>query len=273
MSEVRAALAIAKKDIRSFSRYRIAVASTVFTPLYQFIIPAFLFGAAFAVNGRQAGLSATLGTEDLPGFIFLGGLVGGLISIAFWGIAFSLRNEMDMGTLEPSWLTPTRHGTFIVGRALGGMFWFVLSQVALFAFGIWFLGLRLRPEMLLAVPAVFLAILAMVGIAYILAAIVLLIREANFFVDTMQFVVGMLSGTAFPVTLLPGVLQPIALALPTTYAIDILRAQALGSRPIFDVRLEYAVLVALTIVTFPLGRWAFGRAEVTMRRRGMLAQY
>src|SRR5438093_8778061 len=72
MGELRAAIAVARKDIRSFSRYRIAVAGTVFTPLYQFIIPAFLFGAAFAVNGRQAGLSATLGTEDLPGFIFLG---------------------------------------------------------------------------------------------------------------------------------------------------------------------------------------------------------
>lgn len=273
MGDLRAAFAIAKKDVRSFSRYRVAVASTVFTPLYQFIIPAFLFGAAFAVNGRQAGLSATLGTEDLPGFIFVGGLIGGLISIAFWGIAFSIRNEMDMGTLEPSWLTPTRHETFIIGRALGGMFWFVLSQAALFGFGIWFLGLRLRAEMVLAFPAVLLAVVAMVGIAYLLAAIVLLIREANFFVDTMQFVVGMMSGTAFPVTLLPGVLQPVALALPTTYAIDILRSQALGSRPIFDIRLEYLVLVLLTAVTYPVGRWAFGRAELTMRRRGMLAQY
>ena len=273
MGELRAAFAIARKDIRSFSRYPVAVASTVFTPLYQFVIPAFLFGAAFAVNGRQAGLSATLGTEDLPGFIFLGGLVGGLISIAFWGIAFSLRSEMDMGTLEPSWLTPTHHETLVIGRALGSMFWFVLSQAALFAIGIWLLGLRLRAEMLLALPALVLAVLAMVGIAYLLAAVVLLIREANFFVDTMQFAVGTMSGTAFPVTLLPGVLQPVALALPTTYAIDILRSQALGSRPLFDTGLEYVVLVVLTALTYPLGRWAFARAERTVRRRGMLAQY
>src|SRR5436190_17741220 len=158
MGDIRAALAVARKDIRSFSRYRIAVAGTVFTPLYQFVIPAFLFGAAFAVNGRQPGLSATLGTDDLPGFIFLGGLIGGLISIAFWGIAFSLRNEMDMGTLEPSWLTPTRHETFIIGRALGSLFWFALSQIALFAFGVIALGLRLRLEMLVALPAVLCAI-------------------------------------------------------------------------------------------------------------------
>jgi len=26
-------------------------------------------------------------------------------------------------------------------------------------------------------------------------------------------------------------------------------------------------------VTYPIGRWAFGRAESTMRRRGILAQY
>ena len=71
MGEIRAAFAIARKDVRGFSRYRIAVASTVFTPLYQFIIPAFLFGAAFAVNGKATGLAATLGTDDLPGFIFL----------------------------------------------------------------------------------------------------------------------------------------------------------------------------------------------------------
>jgi ABC-type polysaccharide/polyol phosphate export permease len=113
----------------------------------------------------------------------------------------------------------------------------------------------------------------MVGVAYLLAGIVLLIREANFFVDTANFLFGMLSGTAFPVTLLPGVLQPIAFALPTTYAIDILRVQALGARPLFDPALEYLVLIALTVVSYPLGRWVFARAEEAVRRRGMLAQY
>ena len=273
MGEIRAAFAIARKEIRGFSRYRIAVASTVFTPLYQFIIPAFLFGAAFAVNGRAVGLATTLGTDDLPGFIFFGGLIGGLIGMAFWGVAFSIRMEMDTGTLEPTWLTPTHHETLVIGRALSSLFWFAISQVALFAFGVWVLGLRLRLEILLALPAVVCAILAMVGIAYLLAGIVLLIREANFFVDTANFLFGMLSGTAFPVTLLPGVLQPIAFALPTTYAIDILRVQALGARPLFDPALEYLVLIGLTLVSYPLGRWVFARAEQAMRRRGMLAQY
>jgi len=33
------------------------------------------------------------------------------------------------------------------------------------------------------------------------------------------------------------------------------------------------VLIGLTLVSYPLGRWVFARAEQAMRRRGMLAQY
>jgi ABC-2 type transport system permease protein len=273
MDDLRSALAIARKDIRHLSRYRIALASMVFTPLYQFVVPAFLFGAAFAVNGRSTGLAATLGTDDLPGFIFMGGVIAGIVSTAFWGMAMSIRNEMDMGTLEPTWLTPTRHETMVIGRALGGMVWFVGSQVVLFAFGVAFLGLHLRLQMLLALPAVILAVFAMIGIAYMLAAIVLLLREANFFIDTVNFLFITMTGAQFPVTVLPGVLQPIAMLLPTTYAVDLLRMEALGARTLFDPVLEYALLIAGVALCYPLGRWVFAKAERTMRRRGMLAQY
>jgi len=54
---------------------------------------------------------------------------------------------------------------------------------------------------------------------------------------------------------------------------DHLRVQALGARPLFDPALEYLVLIGLTLVSYPLGRWVFARAEQAMRRRGMLAQY
>lgn len=273
MDELRAALAIGKKELIVFSRYRIAIASQIFTPLYQGVIPAFLFGAAFAVGGRVVGLEATIGTDNLAGFIFLGGVIGGLVATAFWAMGMGLRNEMDQGTLEATWLTPTRHETLIVGRALGGLVWFVLSQVILFGIGIGFFGLRFSPEIVYALPALAVATVGMVGVAYILAAIVLLIREANFFIDTTNFLFGIASGVAFPVMLLPGVFQPIAFALPTTYAMDILRQHAIGSRPAVDPVLEYAGLILTTAALFPIGRWAFARAERTMRRRGMLSQY
>jgi ABC-2 type transport system permease protein len=238
MDELRAALAIARKDIRNASRYRFQIASSIFTPLYQGVLPALLFGASFAVAGRVVGLEKTIGTADLTGFIFLGGVMSGLVATAFWAMAMSIRNEMEAGTLEPTWLTPTSRETIVLGRALGGLVWFAFSQIAIFAIGIAFFGLRFRPEIALALPALAIAIVAMVGVAYLLAAVVLLIKEANFFIDCTNFLFGVAIGAAFPVTLLPGVLQPFAYALPPTYAMDLIRQQGLGTRPLFDPALE-----------------------------------
>ena len=273
MDELRAALAIAKKDLVVLSRYRIAVVSQIFTPLYQGVIPAFLFGASFAVGGRVVGLESSIGTANLAGFIFLGGVIAGLVATSFWAMAMGLRNEMDSGTLEPVWLTPTRHETLVIGRAVGGMVWFLVSQVVLFAIGIAFFGLRFDAGIVKAVPAFLVAVVGMVGVAYLLAAIVLIIRDGNFFIDCTNFLFSTASGAAFPVTLLPGVLQPVALALPTTYAMDLLRQNAIGARPLFDPAIEYVVLIATTALAFPIGLWAFARAERRMRIHGTLAQY
>lgn len=273
MGELRAAVAVARKDIRNMSRYRFSVAASVFTPLYQGVLPALLFGASFAVGGRVVGLEKTIGTADLAGFIFLGGTVSGLVATAFWAMAMSFRNEMEAGTLEPTWLTPTARETLVLGRALGGMFWFVFGQIGIFAIGIVFFGLRFRLEALYAVPALIIASIALVGVAYLLAGIVLSIRDANLFIDCANFLFATASGAAFPVLLLPGVLQPIAFALPTTYAMDILRQQALGTRPLLDPVLEYAALIGTTIVAFPIGLWAFRAADRRIRRLGSINQY
>jgi hypothetical protein len=54
---------------------------------------------------------------------------------------------------------------------------------------------------------------------------------------------------------------------------DLLRQHALGARPLFDPALEYVGLIATTLLVFPVGRWAFARAERAMRIRGTLGQY
>ena len=273
MDELRAALAIARKDIRNVSRYRFQVASSIFTPLYQGVLPGLLFGASFAVGGKVVGLDKTIGTADLAGFIFMGGVISALVATAFWAIAMSFRNEMEMGTLEPTWLTPTSRETLVIGRALGGLFWFAFGQIAIFIVGIAFFGLRIRLETLFAIPAILIAMLAMVGVAYLIAGVVLSIRDANLFVDCTNFLFSVASGVAFPVLLLPGLLQPVAYALPTTYAMDILRQQALGTRPLFDPALEHVALVVTSALFLPIGLWVYRWADRRISRLGTVNQY
>ena len=75
-----------------------------------------------------------------------------------------------------------------------------------------------------------LAAFSMVGVGYLVAAAVLLMREPSFFVDATNFLFAMASGVALPGHRPAG---PSAatdrLRLPTTYALDILRIHALGT--------------------------------------------
>jgi ABC-2 type transport system permease protein len=271
--ELRAAWAVARKELLIARRYPLQLVNEVLQPFYQFLLPSLLLGLTFYVGGRAIGLEASVGTDDLAGYLFLGTLVGGMVGAAFWDMAFGLKREMDAGTLEPTWLTPTRPETTVFGRAISGLILSALASAILVSVGaIWF-GAAIAGGLLAALPAMVLAALAMIGIGYLVASAVLVIREPNFMVDSTNFIFAILSGVAFPITVLPVFLQPVAYALPTTYAIDLLRHYALGTRPLLEPVLEWVALAAFAVVTVVIGRDVFLRTEHRMRVRGTTGQH
>ena len=272
-AEMRAAWAIARKELRIALRYPLNAINEVLQPLYQFLLPSLLLGATFLVGGRAIGLEVSAGTDDLVGFLFLGMIVGGLVSTAFWEIAFSFKREMDAGTLEPAWLTPTSPHTFVLGRAISGIIISGSASAVLLMLGIVVFGASVSPGILLALPALGLVAVSMLGIGYLIASAVLLIREPSFFVDATSFLVSMVTGVMFPVVVLPLFVRWIAYVLPSTYALDLLRVHAIGSRPLLPLWIEWIALVAFAIGTVWLGRRAFARTEHRMRVRGTLGQH
>src|SRR2546427_13053663 len=116
------------------------------------------------------------------------------------------------------------------GRVRGQLVEWAMAPAALFPVALALFISPSRLENLYAVPAVLVAVVAMVGVAFLLAAGVVLIRAANFFIDTTNFLFSIASGTAFPVTILPAIFPPVALLLPTTYAVRLLRLNALLQR-------------------------------------------
>jgi ABC-2 type transport system permease protein len=271
--ELRASLAIARKELLTNLRYPLQLVNEVAQPLYQFLIPALLLGASFAVGGRSIGLQSMTGTENLAGYLFLGVVVGGMVATAFWDMAFSFKREMDSGTLEQTWLSPTRPETFVLGRALSGGLTSVVASAILIGVGMAFFDATVGQGLWLALPALLLAMASMVGIGYLVASACLLLREPNFFVDATNFVFAMISGVAFPVAVLPWFIKPIAYVLPTTYAVDLLRVYALGTRPLLDPGLEWLMLGILSAVLIAVGRVVFRRTEHRMRVRGTLGQH
>jgi hypothetical protein len=54
---------------------------------------------------------------------------------------------------------------------------------------------------------------------------------------------------------------------------DLIRYHGLGSLPLLDPALEYVALVVTTAITYPVGLWAYRRADRRIRRLGTINQY
>jgi ABC-2 type transport system permease protein len=272
-NEARAAWAIARKELRIFARYRLNAVNQVVQPLYQVLIPGILLGATFAIGGEAVGLAETAGTTDIIGFLFLGMLALNLASAGFWGVAFSIRLELDAGTLEPGWLTPTRRETFIVGLTGAALLIAMVSTAILVLIGIWLFGAELAPRLWIALPILAIASIGVLGIGYLVGAVVMRMREANFFVDAADFIFVALSGAAFPILVLPDAIRWISYLLPTTHALDLMRVAALDTRPLLPLPIEWLMLAVTSVALLVIGRATWLRTEHRLRVRGTLGQH
>ncbi|HEX7068079.1 MAG TPA: ABC transporter permease [Candidatus Limnocylindria bacterium] len=272
-NEARAAVAIARKELRVALRYRLNAINQVLQPLYQILIPGLLLGATFAIGGQNVGLAKTAGTTDVVGYLFLGMLALNLTAAGFWAVAYSIKMELDAGTLEPAWLTPTRRETFVVGMTLAGLAMAVVSTAILVLIGIWLFGADLGPRLVAAVPILAVTSFGILGIGYLIGSVVLRMRESNFFVDAFDFIFIALSGATFPIVVLPGAVQMVSYALPTTHALDLMRVAALGTPPLLPLAAEWVLLVVTSLALLVVGRWAWLSTERRLRVRGTLGQY
>lgn len=273
--EARAALAVMRKELRQLARYRVNTFSLVFLPVFQFLVPSLLLGAAFAVGGRPLGFAATTGTTDLAAFFVLGALVIALSFGAFWGTGFSLRAEQMAGTMEPLFLVPTRTSTILAGVTLAQLTISAASTAVLFTIAMLAFGSSQEHlvRTLLATPFFVIAEAGLMGIAYMAAALVLIAREPHTIIDLGSFAASVAAGAQAPLVVLPALMLPVSLALPITYALDLSRHIALGTRTFLPPWLEVALLIMVSAILLPLGAWVFSRAERRARDRGTLGQY
>ncbi len=271
-SQARAALAIARKDWLHFLRYPLNAVFRVVQPLV-WLTPIYFLGQAFATAGGNTGFAAYTGVEDYMSFALLGTVLSNYISAVFWGMGYSLKNEMNSGVLETNWLAPVPRPLFLVGQTLASLAITTVTNAVLLAIAWALFGFRVTGNLLGALGAVLPMLLALYGFGFAFAAVVLLMRDANTLVDVSDYLVSMLSGSMFPVQVLPWFLLPLSLALPLTYGYDAVRGFLLGARTIIPIGYELALLVAFMGLMVPLGYAVFRRIERRCRTLGTLGMH
>lgn len=268
-SNLLAILAIAKKDWLHFLRYPLNAVFYIFQPII-WLTPIYFLGQSFSTQSGNAGFAAYSGTEDYMSFILLGTILSNYVSAVFWGMGYSLKNEMDSGVLESNWMTPMSRSLLLVGRTLASLATTTVTGAGVLLLGWLFFGFRVTGSLLAAVISVVPMLVALYGFGFAFAALVLLIREPNTLIDISDFVVGMMSGRQFPVNVLPRFLLPISLAIPLTYGFDIVRGYLLGTKTIIPVQHEIVILIIFMGVMIPVGYGVFKLVERHCRKLGTL---
>lgn len=268
-SHVRAMLAIAKKDCLHFLRYPLNAAFRLVDSLV-WLTPVFFLGKSFAGQAGNAGFAAYTGASDFMGFVVLGFVLSNFVSAVFWGMGFSLKNEMDSGVLETNWMAPVPRPLFLAGQTLASLLITSVVSAAMLILTRIFFGVHITGNMLGAFSAVIPMLVALYGFGFAFAAIVLLMRDANTLVDVSNYVLIMLTGGMFPVQALPRLLLPVALAIPLTYGYDAVRGSLLHTRTLLSPEIELLVLVAFMAVMVPLGVAVLAAVERRCRVRGTL---
>ena len=271
-SHLRAVWAIARKDWHQYWRYPLNAISSVFQPIV-WLTPVYFMGQAFSVNGQAYGFSGYSGTTDYMSFILLGTALSNFINAVFWGMGYSLKNDMDAGVLESNWLAPLPRPLLLAGRTLTSLFITLITSLLMLLFAGLIFGFRPTGDALAAFLTVLPMLLGLYGFGFIFAAIVLLMREANTLVDVSSFLVQIFAGADFPVNALPKWLLPISLALPLTYGFDAVRGWLLGTRTLLPLSVEIVLLVVFMFLMIGAGLLAFRALERRVRMRGTLGQH
>jgi ABC-2 type transport system permease protein len=271
-SHLRAIIAIARKDWLHFLRYPLNAVFRVIQPL-MWLTPIYFLGKSFATTGGNTGFAAYSGTADYMSFILVGAVLSSYISSVFWGMGFALKSDMDAGVLETNWMVPLPRPLFLVGQTIASIAITTLTSVGLLLLGWLFFGFNAGGNLVAAVLVVLPMLIALYGFGFAFAAIVLIMREANTMVDISDYLISLLSGTVFPVQVLPRFLLPVALALPLTYGIDAFRGYLLGTATLLPIRYEIAILVAFMGVLVVLGYAVFKLIERRCKTLGTIGTH
>ena len=208
-----------------------------------------------------------------------------IVGSALWNVVFGVLAGLVQSILEDREryrmmkyvvVTPTSLFPFLLGRSLARV---IISFVAVgltLAVGVFFLGVELRPDPLLLVPAMIIGLLAVLSLGIFMAGWCLQLRqEAWSYPEAIAGALYLVSGAIFPIDVLPSFLQPVAYVLPTTWWLEGSRRGLLGHGspgqlgqiPDGTVML---LLVVTTAVAIPVSLVAFAWFMKRARQSGLL---
>ncbi len=207
-------------------------------------------------------------------FAAIGIALGVFMQLALDRVSTALRGEQLMGTLESLLVTPTSPSTVQLGSVAFDLVYIPLRTAGfLFAVALAF-GLHFDPGGLLPAILILLVFIPFVwGLGVASAAVIMTFRRGGGVVGIGVVGLGLISGIYFPLELLPGWLEAIAVFNPIAIAINGMREALLGGVAWGESLRAMLILAPLSAASLVFGLTAFRHAVRRERRLGTLGLY
>ncbi|OIO59920.1 MAG: hypothetical protein COX57_05355 [Alphaproteobacteria bacterium CG_4_10_14_0_2_um_filter_63_37] len=223
----------------------------------------------FALLGDERPLD--IGASYLA-YVLIGMAVNGVVMNLMFGLGKQMGRIEYGGQLAWMWSGSTHLPlplVLLIGAVPG--LGTPLLEMGLFALVAWALGIALPEANWLAGAVVLLvSMLAFVGFGLITAASQLWLKKGNPLGFLFGGVATILAGLYFPVSVLPEMLHPIALAIPLTYTFDGLRDALIHGASWVDVWPDLAMLTLFGAGFWVAGLWGLRAAKRRVLEEGSL---
>jgi ABC-2 type transport system permease protein len=265
---LRGVAAFVRRDWAIALSYRVPFALDGLAVALQLVI------AYFIGRSVTPGASAPAALDDgYFAFAAIGVATLGVLQVGLIAFGARLRQEQASGTLELLLAAPLpAHVVLLAGGmyelAREGVVAVLTVLVAVLVLG---LDLDTGPGRLAVAVVAFGAVLVVVAaVGILVCAFGLVFKQAAAAAAAASGVLAAFSGVWFPVSGLPEPLETLAGLLPTTWALDVLRAALLGGDVPED---RLAGVLAAAAVAVPLAMVLLSGALRRARRDGSIGQY
>ena len=205
----------------------------------------------------------------------------GMVSIQVIGVGLSaftttLDYIIQQGQFETYLVEPVNWRLLPFGLGAWPMLINTLIALAMGAFAVLFGATFVLSAIPLAILILALGAASGHAVGILAASIKVIAKRGDPITAIYTLLIGLLAGTAFPVSLLPLPLRVLAYCLPPTYVNSALRKILMPAGdqiPGPSAGVAVLLLIGFLVVLYPLALWLYGRALEYGRKMGLLAGY
>lgn len=242
-------LAFWKKDIQVESSYKLSFFGEFIS---MFLVILSFYFISKLVGSAAAPFLGPYGT-DYFSFVLIGIAVNSFFLSAVGNITAGIRAAQLMGTLESMMVTPTPFSIILLAPILWRYTFTTINVILYLVAGVFLFGVNFGSMNLLSFLVIFLiSMVCFSCLGIISACFILIFKRGNAINWILNDFSSLVSGTYFPIAILPGFLRIFSFFLPLTYTLNATRMALFKGAPLTSLLPEIAALLLFIIILLPI---------------------